>query len=507
MEIRAEEISQIIRTQIRDYEKKVEVAETGTVLSVGDGIARVHGVEKCMSMELLEFPGGIFGIALNLEEDNVGVAILGEDTHIKEGDIVKRTGRIAQVPVGDAVLGRVIDPVGNPLDGKGPIDTKEFRRIEVKAPGVIERQPVNEPCYTGYKAIDAMTPVGRGQRELIIGDRQIGKTALCVDAIINQKDSGVLCIYVAVGQKKSTVAQVVDALERHGAMKHTIVVNASASEPAPLQYVAAYSGCAMGEYYRDTGRHALIIYDDLTKQAQAYRQISLLLRRPPGREAYPGDIFYNHSRLLERASKLNDEKGGGSLTALPIIETQQGDVSAYIPTNVISITDGQVYLEPALFFSGIRPAINVGLSVSRVGGAAQVKAMKQVAGSLRLDLAQFRELAAFAQFGSELDKATQQQLNRGTRLVEILKQPQYEPLPMEKQVTIIYAGTRGFLDGYGVETLQDYEKQLYEFIESKYSEYFAEIKDRKEFTPELDGKCKAILEEFKGVFQPTTAAG
>jgi F-type H+-transporting ATPase subunit alpha len=396
--------------------------------------------------------------------------------------------------------------VGNPLDGKGPIETKEFRRIEVKAPGVIERQPVNEPCYTGYKAIDAMTPVGRGQRELIIGDRQIGKTALCVDAIINQKDSGVLCIYVAVGQKKSTVAQVVDALERHGAMKHTIVVNASASEPAPLQYVAAYSGCAMGEYYRDTGRHALIIYDDLTKQAQAYRQISLLLRRPPGREAYPGDIFYNHSRLLERAAKLNDEKGGGSLTALPIIETQQGDVSAYIPTNVISITDGQVYLEPALFFSGVRPAINVGLSVSRVGGAAQVKAMKQVAGSLRLDLAQYRELAAFAQFGSELDKATQQQLNRGVRLVEILKQPQYQPLPMEKQVTIIYAGTRGFLDGYGVEVLQDYEKQLYEFIDSKYPEYFSELKDRKEFTPELDEKCKAILEEFKGVFQPAGAA-
>jgi len=506
MEIRAEEISQIIRTQIRDYEKKVEVAETGTVLSVGDGIARVHGVEKCMAMELLEFPGGIFGMALNLEEDNVGIAILGEDTHIKEGDIVKRTGRIAQVPVGDAVIGRVIDPVGNPIDGKGPIEAKEFRRIEMKAPGVIERQPVNEPMYTGYKAIDAMTPIGRGQRELIIGDRQIGKTALCVDAIINQKDSGLICIYVAVGQKKSTVAQVVDALERHGAMKHTIVVNASASEPAPLQYVAAYSGCAMGEYYRDTGRHALIIYDDLTKQAQAYRQISLLLRRPPGREAYPGDIFYNHSRLLERAAKLNDEKGGGSLTALPIIETQQGDVSAYIPTNVISITDGQVYLEPGLFFSGVRPAINVGLSVSRVGGAAQVKAMKQVAGMLRLELAQFRELAAFAQFGSELDKATQQQLNRGIRLVEVLKQPQYQPLPMERQVTVIYAGTRGFLDGYPVDVLQDYEKQLYEFVESKYSDYLSELKERKEFTPELDNKCKAILEEFKGVFQPTTGA-
>ncbi len=505
MEIRAEEISQIIRSQIRDYEKKVEVAETGTVLSVGDGIARVHGVEKCMAMELLEFPGSIFGIALNLEEDNVGVAILGEDTHIKEGDIVKRTGRIAQVPVGDAVLGRVIDPVGNPLDGKGPIETKEFRRIEVKAPGVIERQPVNEPMYTGYKAIDAMTPVGRGQRELVIGDRQIGKTALCVDAIINQKDSGVLCIYVAVGQKKSTVAQVVDALERHGAMKHTIVVNASASEPAPMQYVAAYSGCAMGEYYRDTGRHALIIYDDLTKQAQAYRQISLLLRRPPGREAYPGDIFYNHSRLLERSAKLNDALGGGSMTALPIIETQQGDVSAYIPTNVISITDGQVYLEPALFFSGVRPAINVGLSVSRVGGAAQCKAMKQVAGSLRLDLAQYRELAAFAQFGSELDKATQQQLNRGVRLVEILKQPQYEPLPMEKEISILYAGTRGFLDKYPLDVLAAYEQQLYSFMESKYSDVLADIKDYKEFTPELDARMKSVLEEFDTIFQPATA--
>jgi F-type H+-transporting ATPase subunit alpha len=505
MEIRAEEISQIIRTQIKDYEKKVEVAETGTVLSVGDGIARVYGVEKCMAMELLEFPGGIFGMALNLEEDNVGCAILGEDTHIKEGDIIKRTGRIAEVPVGDAVIGRVIDPVGNPLDGKGPIEAKEFRRIEVKAPGVIERQPVNEPMYTGYKAIDAMTPIGRGQRELIIGDRQIGKTALCVDAIINQKDSGLICIYVAVGQKKSTVAQVVDALERNGAMGHTIVINASASEPAPLQYVAAYSGCAMGEYYRDSGRHALIIYDDLTKQAQAYRQISLLLRRPPGREAYPGDIFYNHSRLLERASKLNDELGAGSLTALPIIETQQGDVSAYIPTNVISITDGQVYLEPGLFFSGVRPAINVGLSVSRVGGAAQVKAMKQVAGMLRLELAQYRELAAFAQFGSELDKATQQQLSRGIRLVEVLKQPQYEPLPMVKQVSIIYAGTRGFLDKYPVEVLGDYEKQLYSFMESKYSEIWAELEAKKEFTPDLDSRMKAALQEFDTVFQPSGA--
>ncbi len=506
MEIRAEEISQIIRTQIRDYEKKVEVAETGTVLSVGDGIARVYGVEKAMAMELLEFPGGIYGIALNLEEDHVGCAILGEDTHIKEGDIVKRTGRIAAVPVGDAVIGRVIDPVGNPLDGKGPIEAKEFRRIELKAPGVIDRQPVNEPMYTGYKAIDSMTPIGRGQRELIIGDRQIGKTALCVDAIINQKESGLICIYVAIGQKKSTVAQVVDALERHGAMEYTVVINASASEPAPLQYIAAYSGCTMGEYYRDSGRHALIIYDDLTKQAQAYRQISLLLRRPPGREAYPGDIFYNHSRLLERAAKLNDQLGGGSLTALPLIETQQGDVSAYIPTNVISITDGQVYLEPGLFFSGVRPAINVGLSVSRVGGAAQVKAMKQVAGMLRLELAQYRELAAFAQFGSELDKATQQQLNRGMRLVEILKQPQYEPLPMQKQITIIYAGTRGYLDKYPVEVLGDYEKQLYAFVESKYPEVFAEIRERKEISQELDARMKAMMEEFDKVFQASSAA-
>jgi F-type H+-transporting ATPase subunit alpha len=506
MEIRAEEISQIIRTQIKDYEKKVEVAETGTVLSVGDGIARVYGVEKCMAMELLEFPGKIYGIALNLEEDNVGCAILGEDTHIKEGDIVKRTGRIAEVPVGDAVIGRVIDPVGNPIDGKGPIEAKEFRRIEMKAPGVIERQPVNEPMYTGYKAIDAMTPVGRGQRELVIGDRQIGKTALCVDAIINQKDSGVICIYVAVGQKKSTVAQVVDALERNDAMKHTIVVNASASEPAPLQYVAAYAGCAMGEYYRDTGRHALIIYDDLTKQAQAYRQISLLLRRPPGREAYPGDIFYNHSRLLERAAKLNDTLGAGSMTALPIIETQQGDVSAYIPTNVISITDGQVYLEPSLFFSGIRPAINVGLSVSRVGGAAQVKAMKQVAGMLRLELAQYRELAAFAQFGSELDKSTQQQLNRGIRLVEILKQPQYQPLPMEKQISIIYAGTRGFLDKYPVDVLGQYEQQLYSFLESKYIEILKEIKEQKTISEDLDNRMKAAFTEFDSVFQATVGA-
>ncbi|MDM7919660.1 MAG: F0F1 ATP synthase subunit alpha, partial [Methanosarcina sp.] len=418
MEIRAEEISQVIREQIKDYEKKMEVSETGVVLSVGDGVARVHGVQNAMAMEMLEFPGGIYGLCLNLEEDNVGVAIMGDDSKIKEGDIVKRTGRIAEIPVGEAVLGRVIDAVGNPLDGKGPLNAKEFRRLEMVAPGVIARKPVTEPMFTGIKAIDVMTPVGRGQRELIIGDRQVGKTAIAVDAILNQKDTGIFCIYVAIGQKKSTVAQVVDVLEKAGAMKYTTVVAACASDPATQQYMAPYAGCSIGEYYRDSGRHALIIYDDLSKQAVAYRQISLLLRRPPGREAFPGDIFYNHSRLLERAAKLNDDLGGGSLTALPIIETQAGDVSAYIPTNVISITDGQVYLEPNLFFSGIRPAINVGLSVSRVGGAAQTKAMKKVAGTLRTEMAQFRELEAFAQFGSDLDKATLQQINRGRGLVE-----------------------------------------------------------------------------------------
>ena len=481
MEIRAEEISQIIREQIKDYEKKVDLSETGRVLSVGDGIARVYGVEKCMSMELLEFPtahGNIFGLALNLEEDNVGVAIMGEDVHIKEGDEVRRTGRIAEVPVGDAVLGRVIDSVGNPIDGKGPIDATEFRRIEVIAPGVIARQSVNEPMYTGLKAIDTMTPVGRGQRELIIGDRQIGKTAIAVDTIINQKDSGIICIYVAVGQKKSTVAQVVETLRKHGAMDYTIVVAATASDPAALQFIAPYAGTSMGEYYRDKGGHALIIYDDLSKQATAYRQVSLLLRRPPAREAYPGDIFYNHSRLLERSSKLNKELGGGSLTALPIIETQAGDVSAYIPTNVISITDGQIYLEPALFFAGVRPAINVGLSVSRVGGAAQTKAMKQVAGKLRLELAQYRELEAFAKFGSDLDKSTQAQLNRGMRLVELLKQPQYQPMPAEKEVMSLYSGTRGFLDSIPVDKVGQYEQQMLAFVERKYPEILAEIKEK-----------------------------
>jgi len=439
-------------------------------------------------------------MVLNLETDNVGVAVLGEVTHIKEGDIVKRTGKIAQVPVGDALLGRVIDATGQPLDGKGPIETDEYRRIEMIAPGVIQRQPVNEPMYTGLKAIDAMTPIGRGQRELIIGDRQIGKTAICVDAIIRQKDTGIKCIYVAIGQKKSTVAQVVENLKKHDALSYTCVVAGCAGDPATLQYIAAYAGCSIGEYFRDRGQDALIIYDDLSKQAVAYRQISLLLRRPPGREAFPGDIFYNHSRLLERAARVSKELGGGSLTALPVIETQAGDVSAYIPTNVISITDGQVYLEPSSFFSGIRPAINVGLSVSRVGGAAQVKAMKQVAGTLKLDLAQFRELAAFAQFGSDLDKSTQAQLDRGVRLVELLKQPQFKPMSLSTQVVVLFAGTRGFIDKYEVEKVRIYEEQLLSFIESKYTDILKEIEEKKVISPELEKKMKDALTEFDSVF-------
>ncbi|HNY50250.1 MAG TPA: F0F1 ATP synthase subunit alpha [Smithella sp.] len=498
--IKAEEISQIISEQIKSYEKKLDISETGTVLSVGDGIARVYGVQNAMAMELLEFPGGILGMVLNLETDNVGVAVLGEVTHIKEGDIVKRTGKIAQVPVGEALLGRVIDATGKPLDGKGPIETKEFRRIEMVAPGVIQRQPVNQPMYTGLKAIDAMTPIGRGQRELIIGDRQIGKTAIGVDAIIRQKDTGVKCIYVAIGQKKSTVSQIVEKLKQHDALSYTCVVAGCASDPATLQYVAAYAGCSIGEYFRDNGQDALIIYDDLSKQAVAYRQISLLLRRPPGREAYPGDIFYNHSRLLERAARVSKELGGGSLTALPVIETQAGDVSAYIPTNVISITDGQVYLEPSLFFSGIRPAINVGLSVSRVGGAAQVKAMKQVAGTLKLDLAQYRELAAFAQFGSDLDKATQAQLDRGVRLVELLKQPQYKPMSLGQEIVVLFAGTRGFIDKYEVEKVRVYEEQLLAFVESKHPDILKEIEDKKVISPELEKKMKEVLTSFDSVF-------
>jgi F-type H+/Na+-transporting ATPase subunit alpha len=503
MELRAEEISQIIKDQIADFDKKVELSETGIVLSVGDGISRVYGLEKVMAMELVEFPGNILGLVLNLEEDNVGVAIMGEDFHIKEGDIVKRTGRIAQVPVGDAVLGRVVSAVGEPLDGKGPIEFKETRRVEMVAPGVIARKSVHESMLTGLKAIDAMTPVGRGQRELIIGDRQIGKTAIAVDSIISQKGQDVYCIYVASGLKKSTVAQVVAVLEKHGAMEYTTVVAACASDPATLQYIAPFAGCAMGEYYRDNGKHALIIYDDLSKQAAAYRQISLLLRRPPGREAYPGDIFYNHSRLLERAAKLNDELGAGSLTALPIIETQAGDVSAYIPTNVISITDGQIYLEPGLFFAGVRPAINVGLSVSRVGGAAQAKAMKQVAGTLRLDLAQYRELEAFAAFGSDLDKSTQRQLTRGARLVEILKQPQYNPLPLEKQVVILFAGTKGFLDKYPVDVLGKYEAGLYQFLDDRFPNVMKGIAEKREITEELDKQIRDALNAYDEEFKDT----
>jgi F-type H+-transporting ATPase subunit alpha len=498
--IRAEEITQIISKQIKEYEKKLDVSETGTVLSVGDGIARIYGVENAMAMELLEFPGGILGMVLNLERDNVGVAILGEDTHIKEGDIVKRTGRIAQVPVGEALLGRVIDGTGEPIDGKGPIETNEFRRIEMVAPGVIQRQPVNQPMYTGLKAIDAMTPIGRGQRELIIGDRQIGKTAICVDAIIRQKDTGIKCIYVAIGQKKSTVAQVVEALRKYDAMDYTCVVSACASDPGTLQYISAFAGCSIGEYFRDNGQDALIIYDDLSKQAVAYRQISLLLRRPPGREAYPGDIFYNHSRLLERAARVSEDLGSGSLTALPIIETQAGDVSAFIPTNVISITDGQVFLEPDLFYSGVRPAINVGISVSRVGGAAQVKAMKQVAGTMKLDLAQYRELASFAQFGSDLDKATQAQLDRGVRLVEMLKQPQYAPMSLGEEVVVLYAGVRGYIDRYPVEKLKSYESQLLSYVTGKYPEILKEIDEKQELAPELDEKVGNMLTEFDSVF-------
>jgi F-type H+-transporting ATPase subunit alpha len=503
MQIKAEEISQIIKDQIGEYETSVDLDETGTVISVGDGIARVYGVQNCMAMELLEFPGGIMGLALNLEEDNVGCAVLGDVAGIKEGDIVKRTGRIAEVPVGPEMEGRVVDGIGHPIDGQGPINAKLSSKIEVLAPGVIARKGVHEPMYTGAKAVDSMTPVGKGQRELVIGDRQIGKTALCVDAIIAQKETDVHCIYVAVGQKKSTVALVVEALRKHGAMEYTTVVAACASDPAPMQYIAPFAGCSMGEYFRDSGQHALIIYDDLSKQAVSYRELSLLLRRPPGREAFPGDIFFNHSRLLERAAKVNDELGAGSLTALPIIETQAGDVSAFIPTNVISITDGQVYLEPNLFFSGVRPAINVGLSVSRVGGAAQVKAMKQVAGTLRLDLAQYRELAAFAAFGSDLDAATQAQLTRGERLVEILKQPQYQPLPMEKQVCIIYAGTKGWLDKLPVDTLADYEAELYNYIESNDPSIFADLKEKQEFDDDLRGKLDKVLTSFGDTFKAT----
>jgi F-type H+-transporting ATPase subunit alpha len=501
MEIGTAEISRIIKEQIRDYEKAVEIQEVGTVLSTGDGIARIYGLDKVAAGELLEFPHNIYGIALNLEEDNVGSALFGETHMIKEGDTVKRTGRIAEVPVGKELIGRVVDALGEPIDGRGPIDSKERRRIELKAPGIVARQPVKEPLQTGIKAIDGMIPIGRGQRELIIGDRQTGKTAVALDTIINQKGGNVVCIYVAIGQKRSTVAQVVDKLREYGAMDYTIVVAATASDSAPLQYIAPYTGCTMGEQFRDNGGHALVVYDDLSKHAVAYRQLSLLLRRPPGREAYPGDVFYLHSRLLERGAKMSDARGGGSLTALPIIETQAGDVSAYIPTNVISITDGQIFLESDLFYSGVRPAINVGISVSRVGGNAQIKAMKQVAGTLRLELAQYREMAAFAQFGSDLDAATQRQLNRGARLVEILKQGQYQPLPVEKQILIIYAGTNGFLDDLPINALKKYEQELYAYVELKHPDLFADILKKRELDADLRAKINKVLEEFKGVFK------
>ncbi len=503
MDIRAEEISKIIRDQIGSYAVDVDVAEVGTIVSVGDGIARVHGVEKTMAGEMLEFPHGIFGIALNLEEESVGAVLLGDYTEIKEGDPVKRTGRIISVPVGRELVGRVVNALGQPIDGKGPVVSKQQMPIERIAPGVVDRSPVKEPMQTGLKAIDAMVPIGRGQRELIIGDRQTGKTAVAVDTIINQKGQDVICIYNAIGQKQSTIAQVVRTLEDAGAMEYTIVVAAAASDPAPLLYISPYSACTMGEYFRDSGQHALCIYDDLSKHAQAYREISLLLRRPPGREAYPGDVFYLHSRLLERAAKLKKENGGGSLTALPIIETQAGDLSAYIPTNVISITDGQIFLESDLFHQGIRPAINVGNSVSRVGGSAQVKAMRQVAGTLRLDLAQYRELAAFAQFGSDLDKATLNQLNRGRRLVEVLKQPQYQPLPVEKQVAIIYAATNGYVDPVPVEQVREYETELYRYLETSRSGVLSALAEKKAIDDTIKAELNQALEEFGKSFAAT----
>jgi len=507
MDIRAEEISKIIRDQIGSHAVQVDVAEVGSVISLGDGIARVHGIERAMAGEMLEFSHGVFGIALNLEEDSVGAVLLGDYREIKEGDSVKRTARIISVPVGDAMLGRVVNALGQPIDGKGPIQTKEFLPIERLAPGVVDRQPVKEPLQTGLKAIDGMVPIGRGQRELIIGDRQTGKTAVAVDTIINQRGKGVICIYNAIGQKQSTIAQVVRTLEEYDAMSYTIVVAAAASDPAPMLYISPYSACAVGEYFRDSGRHALVVYDDLSKHAQAYREISLLLRRPPGREAYPGDVFYLHSRLLERAAKLNAARGGGSLTALPIIETQAGDLSAYIPTNVISITDGQIFLESDLFHQGVRPAINVGNSVSRVGGSAQIRAMRQVAGSLRLDLAQYRELAAFAQFGSDLDKATQAQLNRGRRLVEILKQPQYQPLAVEKQVAIVYAATKGFIDSVAIEDVRRYEEDLYRFLESSYPTVLTGIAEKKILDDDLKASIEKAMNEFGQRFGAARAAG
>lgn len=501
MKIKSDEIVSVLKKEIEKYKIELDVDEVGTVLAVGDGIARVYGLEKCMAMEMLEFPHDIYGLAMNLEENNVGVVILGDFTKIQEGDTVKRTGRVLSVPTGESLIGRVVNPIGQPMDEKGTIKAENYQPLERLAPSVVDRIPVREPLQTGIMVIDAMTPIGRGQRELIIGDRQTGKTALAIDTIINQKDSDVVCIYVAIGQKSSTVAQVVDKLTEHGAMDYTTVVNADAAEPAPVQYIAPYAGCAMGEEYLYSGRHALVIYDDLTKHAMAYRQISLLLRRPPGREAYPGDVFYLHSRLLERAAKFNDEHRGGSLTAIPIIETQAGDVAAYIPTNVISITDGQIYLEADLFYAGIRPAMNVGISVSRVGGAAQIKAMKQVAGTLRLELAQYRELETFARFGVELDKASQEQLVRGARLAEILKQPQYEPTPVEEQVMIIYAGTMGYLDEFKLEQVKPFQHGFLEFMRSRHPQISKEIKEKKELPEKLESDLKKAIEESKDIFK------
>lgn len=500
MEIKADEISRIIQRQIEGYETEVDTREVGTVTSVGDGIAQIYGLDRVMYNELLEFPQGVYGLALNLEEDSVGGVLLGESHLVKEGDLVKRTHRIMEVPAGPALIGRVIDPLGMPLDEKGPIKTDVYMKVERLAPGVVDRLPVKEPLQTGIKAIDAMIPIGRGQRELIIGDRQTGKTAIAIDTIISQKGKDVICIYVAIGQKNSTIAYIIKVLEDYGAMDYSVVVAAPASDPAPLQYLSPYSGCAMGEYFRDNGKHTLLIYDDLSKHAAAYREISLLLKRPPGREAYPGDVFYLHSRLLERAAKYNDEHGGGSLTALPIIETQAGDVSGYIPTNVISITDGQIYLEPELFNAGIRPAINVGISVSRVGGNAQIKAMKQVAGQLRLDLAQYRELVTFARFGTELDRASQAQLDRGERLTEVLKQEQYVPLEVEKQVIIIYAGNRGYLDEIKVSEINEYEKKLYEYIEKEHPDLLKRIAEKKEIDADLDEAISKALKVFNQKF-------
>ena len=509
MDIKPGEITDILKRQIKEYDREIDVAETGTVLSIGDGIARVYGLDKAMAGELVEFPGDVSGLVLNLEDDNVGIALMGEAAHVREGDLVRRTGRIIEVPVGEALIGRVVDALGNPIDGKGPIEAQERSRVELKAPGIVTRKSVHEPLQTGIKAIDAMTPIGRGQRELIIGDRQTGKTAIAIDTIINQKETDVYCIYVAIGQKQSTVAQVVDKLNQFGAMDYTIVVTASASEPAPLQFIAPYAGVTMGEWFRDNGKHALIIYDDLSKQAVAYRQLSLLLRRPPGREAYPGDVFYVHSRLLERAAKMNDKLGGGSLTALPIIETQAGDVSAYIPTNVISITDGQIFLETDLFNSGIRPAVNVGISVSRVGGAAQTKAMKAVAGTLKLNLAQYREMAAFSQFGSDLDKATQEQLANGERQTEMLKQPQYSPMKMEEQVVSIFSctprdsGHDSWVRKYGIKDLQRYETEMLDYIQGSHAGILATIASTGKLEDETKKQLIEALDAFADIFEPS----